>query len=600
MTPQDARALLLADASYTAAHPDTTVPKPPGSASTMSAKELSASFMKTRDANSAWAKPHLAPQEVKDMVPDTPTSPTSDNSALPRPKHMRRGTIVVQGAPDKQREIFFPHYGEALRPFLAFKAHDGSVTGVQLVPDALTPALISWGFDGAVHAWAISNGAHLGSLPTTVPDLLPGQLCQDEHHTCTKWSLRVDQNAHTSKVSDEVHNVAENIGTLERLTVTTMTPLEAAAQALAVVPQSTDVDDDAPPQPLAQVIEDDGEPETLLLRLTHHQVEVEAAKAAAAANPTPSDEDSLGPAKKPSTPLPTPWVRKDRGSKPKVHSPGLGLSSPVNAVMQPSASAPAFLAHGGGVAGGADGKTRIVGSQSAVQLGLDLTASPSPSPSPSPLNLEGDEGFGSAPASPSAGTPTGGGARVAHSQSMRDLVNSSRRLNQPAFLPAGLGKGSIGPPTAAQEAATNAALLAASQLVEPTMELPLTKEQRQTLARLNDALVRVDASSLPPQSQQTTVARSLQVHTVQGLPVPRSLTSPLSLAKLAEVQGGATTELLQATLSASGAHSPARTSSHRVNGMRFMIACVRVCVCVCVCVHVHVCVNATQSINVPS
>ncbi len=148
--------------TFTKNHPQ--VPKPPGSASTMTAKELSANFMKNRDANAAWAKPHLAPQEVKDAVPDTPASPTSDNTALPRPKHMRRGTIVVQGAPEKQREIFFPHYGEALRPFLAFKAHDGSVTGVQLIPDALTPALISWGFDGAVHAWAISNGVHLGLL----------------------------------------------------------------------------------------------------------------------------------------------------------------------------------------------------------------------------------------------------------------------------------------------------------------------------------------------------------------------------------------------------------------------------------------------------
>jgi hypothetical protein len=38
----------------------------------------------------------------------------------------------------------------------------------------------------------------------------------------------------------------------------------------------------APPPP--PVIDDDGEPETLLLRLTHHQLEVEAAKVAAAAN----------------------------------------------------------------------------------------------------------------------------------------------------------------------------------------------------------------------------------------------------------------------------------------------------------------------------
>ncbi len=168
-----------------------------------------------------------------------------------------------------------------------------------------------------------------------------------------------------------MHNVAENIGTLERLTVTAKTPLEEAALALAVVPQSTEEDDDASAPPQPPVIDDDGEPETLLLRLTHHQLEVEAAKVAAAANPTPSDEDSLGPAKKPPTPLPAPWVRKDRGSKPKVHSPGVGLSSPVNANMQPSASAPAFLAHGGGVLGGAEGKAaRIVRSQSAVQLVL--------------------------------------------------------------------------------------------------------------------------------------------------------------------------------------------------------------------------------------
>ena len=65
-----------------------------------------------------------------------------------------------------ERPIMFPNID--MRPKSTFKAHQDSVTGIQLIEKAVTPAMLTWGFDGGCEIWALNDNRHLSSLISVI------------------------------------------------------------------------------------------------------------------------------------------------------------------------------------------------------------------------------------------------------------------------------------------------------------------------------------------------------------------------------------------------------------------------------------------------
>ena len=64
------------------------------------------------------------------------------------------------------RDIMFPNYKVVSSH--SFQAHQDSVTGLQIIENAITPSLMSYGFDGSIELWSLDKNKHIASLLTIV------------------------------------------------------------------------------------------------------------------------------------------------------------------------------------------------------------------------------------------------------------------------------------------------------------------------------------------------------------------------------------------------------------------------------------------------